>query len=274
MPADTELQPVSDRILEMAHNGPILWKPWLANAPVFSTTVAGPTAMQYYFWYYVGPGFDLMQEMLDGGGFNVMPITATVELPETFLYTSFPINTVNDLAGKKMRLLGDEAVIFGKLNVAAVATPSPELYEAMQRGVIDGFQHANLGTDLKMGFQEVIDYAYTSPARQPTDMYILYVNKGAWAELPDAYKKVLTEVGWAEGIKHFALNSVALMEAAPAYTQAGVVIEPIPQAVEDAVVQSALDFYADMEAADPFYAKVMQSLRDWRDAYNQVLPRL
>jgi len=64
------------------------------------------------------------------------------------------------------------------------------------------------------------------------------------------------------------------MDAAPTYVDAGVTIEPIPQVVEDAVVQSALDFYADMEAADPFFAKVMQSLRDWRDAYNQVLPRL
>ena len=95
----------------------------------------------------------------------------------------------------RMRLLGDEAVIFGKLGVAAVATPSPEIYEAMQRGVIDGFQHQNIGGDIRMGFQEIVDYVYMSPARQPTDMYILYVNKDAWAELPDDLKKILTEVG-------------------------------------------------------------------------------
>jgi TRAP-type mannitol/chloroaromatic compound transport system substrate-binding protein len=203
-----------------------------------------------------------------------MPITASVELPETFLYTSFPINTVADLKGKKMRLLGDEAVIFGKLGVAAVATPSPEIYEAMQRGVIDGFQHQNIGGDIRMGFQEIVDYVYMSPARQPTDMYILYVNKDAWAELPDDLKVILTEVGWAEGIRHFALGSLELTKATEIWEGAGASVMPIPQEVEDAVVQSALDFYDEQAAKDPFFKKTLESLRAWRDAYNKVLPRL
>jgi len=274
VPADTEIEPVSNGVLEMAHNGPILWKPHLAASTIFSTSVAGPTALQYFFWYQVGEGFTLMQEMFDAGGFNIMPITATAELPETFLYTSFPINTVDDIKGKKMRLLGDEAVIFGKLGVAAVATPSPEIYEAMQRGVIDGFQHQNIGGDIRMGFQEIVDYVYMSPARQPTDMYILYVNKDAWAELPDDLKKILVETGWAEGIKHFALGSYELTKASPVWEDAGATIQPIPKAVEDAVVQSALEFYDEQAAADPFFAKVMESLRTWRDEYNKVLPRL
>jgi len=274
VPADTELEPVSSGVLQLAHNGPILWKPHLSASTIFSTSIAGPTALQYFFWYQVGDGFKLMQEMFDDGGFNVMPISASVELPETFLYTSFPINTVADLKGKKMRLLGDEAVIFGKLGVAAVATPSPEIYEAMQRGVIDGFQHQNIGGDIRMGFQEIVDYVYMSPARQPTDMYIMYVNKDAFAALPDDLKVILTEVGWAEGIKHFGLGSYELTQASPVWEAAGATIAPIPKEVEDAVVESALAFYDEQAAKDPFFKKTMESLRAWRDAYNKVLPKL
>ena len=113
-----------------------------------------------------------------------------------------------------------------------------------------------------------------SPARQPTDMYILYVNKEAWAELPDDLKIILTEVGWAEGIKHFGLGSYELTQASPIWEAAGANIAPIPKDVEDAVVQSALEFYAEQSASDPFFKKTMESLQAWRDAYNKVLPRL
>ena len=275
VPADTEIEGVQRGILDAAHNGPILWVGDLPSSPPFSTTVGGPTAQEYFFWYMVGPGFELMQEMFDNGGYtNVMPAAATGREPETFLYTSFEVNGPDDLAGKKMRLLGDEAEIFGQLDVAAVATPSPEIYEAMQRGVIDGFQHSSLAVDMPMGFQEVVDYAYVSSVRQPTDTYIWIVNKDSWAELPDDLKKLVTEMWWAEGIRNYAEWSLKNTTAVLEWEAAGVQVKPTPVSLENELIRLSDEFYAKRRAEDPFYDRLMQSLADWRDAYKTTYPRL
>jgi TRAP-type mannitol/chloroaromatic compound transport system substrate-binding protein len=274
VPADTELTAVDRGILDLAHNGPILWVGELPDAPPFSTTVGGPTALQYYMWYMWGEGLDLMQEMFDTAGLNIIPVAADCREPETFLYTSFEMNAPEDLAGKKMRLLGDEAAIFGRLDVAAVSTPSPEIYEAMQRGVIDGFQHSSLATDWPMGFHEIVDYAYVSPVRQPTDMYIYIVNKDSWAALPDDLKVLVEELWWAEGIRGYAEMTFKNTTAAVEWAEAGVNVLPAPKSVEDILVQYSNEFYEARRAESPFYDKLMQSLADWRDAYAQTYPRL
>jgi TRAP-type mannitol/chloroaromatic compound transport system substrate-binding protein len=237
--------------------------------------VGGPTAMQYQMWYLWGEGLVLMKEMFDAGGFeNVKPIATICREPETFLYTTFPIDGPEDLDGKKMRLLGDEAEIFGPLGVAAVSTPSPEIYESMQRGVIDGFQHSSLAVDWPMGFHEIVDYAYVSPLRQPTDMYVYIVNEQSWADLPNDLKWIFTELVWAEGTRHYAEWTYKNTTATADWIAAGVQVVPAPKSLEAAIVDASNDFYAKRMAEDPFYDKLMKSLQNWRDAYALTYPSL
>jgi len=217
---------------------------------------------------------DLVQEMLDAKDYNVMPIAVDGEVPEVFLYTSDPVNTVEDLKGKKYRLLGDEASIFAKLDVSAIATPSGEIYEAMQRGVIDGFQHASLAADWDIAFYEIVNYAYMSGVRQPTDVFVYFVNKDSWVELPDDLKVLVQEIYWQEGIRHYAEWTFKNTVAAPQWIDYGVIVEPINPSIEDALVAAAGEYYAERAAEDPFFAKVLKSLEDWRDSYKSTYPRL
>lgn len=274
VPADQELEHLNRGVLDVAHNGPILWVANFPDSPMFSTIIGGPTAAEYYFWYMYGDGLKLLNEMLDSKGYNAMAIAASAQEPEVFLYTGFEMKGPEDLKGKTMRLLGDEATIFGALGVAAVATPSPELYEAMQRGVIDGFQHSSLAADWAMGFAEVVKYAYVSPVRQPTDVYIYVVQKDKWNALPDAYKKMASEIWWAAGIRTYAEWTFKNTESTQDWVNAGVKVEPCPKSVEDAVKDSAAKYFADKVAKDPFFAKVYASLMAWRDAYDKTYPRL
>jgi len=274
VPADTEIDGVHKGTLDVGHGAFNSWSATFPTAPMFTKMVGGPTALQYYFWYMVGPGLDLAQEMLDAKNYNVMPIAVDAEVPEVFLYTNFPITSSADLDGKKLRLLGDEAEVFAKFGVAATATPSGEIYESMSRGVIDGFQHANLASDWEMGFQEIADYAYLSGVRQPTDVFVYFVNKDSWAELPDDLKALVQEVYWRSGIRHYADWTLANTEIAQKWIDYGGILESIPSSVEDDLVAAASAYYAERAAEDPFFAKVLKSLEDWRDAYNSAYPRL
>jgi TRAP-type mannitol/chloroaromatic compound transport system substrate-binding protein len=272
--SDTELESCHAGILDAARGGTSVWAAQLPAAPPFTCIVGGPTALEYFFWYMWGPGLDLMQEMLDTGGFNVKPVVSICRGPEVFLYTSFPLTKPEDLSGKKLRLLGDEAAIFSNLNVAATATPSGEIYESYSRGVIDGFQHGTLFFDLTMGFQEIVDYAYMSPVRQATDPNCHWVNKDSWAELPDDLKLLVEQVWWAEGIRYYAEESYECTVATPEWIAAGCKVEPTPKSVEDALIKYSNEFYEERMAKDPFLAKVINSLMEWRDAYAATFPKL
>jgi TRAP-type mannitol/chloroaromatic compound transport system substrate-binding protein len=275
VPADTEIDGVHKGTLDVGHGAFTSWVgPFGTTAALFCKMVGGPTALQYYFWYMLGPGMDLANEMLASKNYNVVPLAVDANVPEVFLYTDFAISSPADLKGKKMRLLGDEAEIFGKLDVAATATPSGEIYESMSRGVIDGFQHGNLAGDLIMGFHEIVDYAYLSTARQSTDVFVYFVNRDSWEELPDDLKLLVEDMYWKAGIKIYADWTYANTMATPDWVDAGVNVEPAPQSVIDAVVNSANEYYADQTAADPFYRKVFEALAAWRDAYNAAYPQL
>lgn len=258
----------------MGSNGPILWKPWFNQAPIFSSMFAGPTAIEYFMWYQKGEGFDLMKEMFKTKNFNITTIAAEAELPEVFLYTNYSITDLNSVKGKKMRLLGDEAEIFGKLGVTAVATPSGEIYQAMQRGVIDGFQHSNLGTDAGEGYQEIAKYAYMGSTRQATDMYVFYANTDAFNKLPDDLKQILISACWAEGINHYTQGIVNAVSVAETWKKAGVQILPVPKFLEDALVQSANEYYNKMKATDPLWAKIYDSLKNWQNLVGMSFPKL
>lgn len=155
-----------------------------------------------------------------------------------------------------------------------MATPSPEIYEAMQRGVIDGFQHTSLAVDWVMGFQEIVDYAYVSPVRQPTDVYIYYVNNDSWAALPDDLKLIATELWWAEGIRHYAEWTYKNTTAAQDWIDYGVQVLPTPVSLETKLIELSTAFYDARALEIPFYKKVVDSLNAWRDAYAATYPRL
>ena len=276
VPTDTELDGIMTGVLDMATStAPIIYTSKFPQASLFSYIVGGPTAMQYFLWYRVGPGFELMQEMHAlANVHNVKPVAAMGLVPETFLYTTFPIEKLEDLVGKKCRLLGDEAAIFGELGVKGVATPSPEVYEAVSRGVLDGFQHSNLFVDWTYGLQEVVDYAYVSPVRQPTDAQYYAANMDSWAALPDSLKKLVEELCWAEGLRYFAETSLECTTATPKWIDYGVVVDPAPKELEDRLTEIATAYYIERGAEDPFFAKVVESLISWRDSWTATYPRL
>lgn len=85
---------------------------------------------------------------------------------------------------------------------------------------------------------------------------------------------IVESVLW-NGATLYGAEQVALeTEAAQMWIDYGVTVQVIPKSVEDAVVASAQEFYADMEAQDPFYAKVRKSLLDWKNAVDTTFGKL
>ena len=90
----------------------------------------------------------------------------------------------------------------------------------------------------------------------------------------DHLKAIVEQCYWAEGIKHYADWSFKNTNVVQDWIDYGVVVEPINPSIEDALVAAASEYYAERAAEDAFFAKVLKSLEDWRDAYKSAYPRL
>ena len=65
-----------------------------------------------------------------------------------------------------------------------------------------------------------------------------------------------------------------LDQAIKKFKEYGTIVEPAPQDIVDEMVRQADKFYEEKGAEDPFFAKVYNSIRQFRDDVREAWPRL
>lgn len=99
------------------------------------------------------------------------------------MFTKFPVNRMEDLAGKKMRAGGPQAIFHSAMGGSPVSLDAGDIYTAIRLGTIDGTYWDTGGID-DMSFQEVIKYAIM-PGWNPAQHQEIYINLDSWNALTD-----------------------------------------------------------------------------------------
>jgi TRAP-type mannitol/chloroaromatic compound transport system substrate-binding protein len=271
VPSAQEFDGVDLGTLEFGNTAPSYQTDRWAAAGPFAFIVGGLTGMEYAAWMTVGGGGDLAREMYSDTDVQLID-GWLVTPPEAFLQSTVPLQTVADIKGLKIRTAGDDGELFARMDAAVVFLPGEEIYEALQRGVIDAAQLSTPAIDWTFAIQEVADYMYLSPVRQPSDPTWILVNKQAWADLPDDLKQVVEEVTFAQGHRWYDSLLVKDIAAVQQFKDYGTVVEPASKAIEDELSRQAEIFYNEKAAEDPFYARVLDSIRSFRDAVREAWP--
>jgi len=119
-----------------------------------------------------------------------------------------PVRTLEDLKGLKIRSAGRPADTVKALGATPVPVEMADLYEGLQRGVVDGLM--NSAEALKgWKFGDLVRYA--TACWQVGSVYTFYVvmNKTKWNNLPDDIKKTFNEVAAEWKIKQgTAVNEI------------------------------------------------------------------
>lgn len=97
------------------------------------------------------------------------------------MFTKFPVRKMEDLAGKKMRAGGPQALFHQAMGGAPVSMGGGEIYTAIKLGTIDGTYWDTGGID-DMAFHEVIKYA-AQPGWCPAQHQEIFMNLDKWNEL-------------------------------------------------------------------------------------------
>jgi TRAP-type transport system periplasmic protein len=105
------------------------------------------------------------------------------------LYVTDTAVTEPDLSGLTLRAPGPiQTNLIEALGGAGVGLPAPELYDSLERGVIDGLMIADTGVD-SFTLYEVVDHATIA------NFYVagqfLVMNQGAWDSLSDAQQQAI-----------------------------------------------------------------------------------
>jgi len=174
------------------------------------------------------------------------------------------VKTLEDLKGMKIGISGQTGVKVGRaLGLSPVTIPTPDLYEAADKGVIDGFvRPAELLISRKLG--EVTKYV--TDVDLGHDLFFVIMNQKKWDSLPPDVQKVFTELSgdWAVD---FTGKEWDKFEAAATAEVKGKGIEfytPPKSEVErwtKALVPVQEEYAADVEAKKKPGKKVLEELR-------------
>lgn len=97
------------------------------------------------------------------------------------MFTTFPVETLKDFEGKKMRAGGPQALFHEAIGGVPVPMGGGDIYTAIQLGTIEGTYWDTGGID-DMSFDEVIEYAIM-PGWNPAQHQEIYVNLDSWNAL-------------------------------------------------------------------------------------------
>ncbi len=158
---------------------------------LFSSYPFGPEADEYLAWFHFGNGKKLFQEMYDHYGYNVKVIPATMISAETSGWFAKPITKPEDLKGLKMRISGVAGSVMAKLGVAITMLPAGEIFQALEKGLIDATEFSLPVCDLPLGFYKVAKYNYYPGWHQPSTSLELLINKDVWNNLDAAQQSLI-----------------------------------------------------------------------------------
>jgi TRAP-type mannitol/chloroaromatic compound transport system substrate-binding protein len=263
--------PAAERgVLDFGITASFIHKDEYPSVPLFNAVLGSTMFPIKMMAWMLTEGHALHNEIIADK--NVYSIAGWEGTPEMFLNTNKPLRTVSDLEGLKIRTAGDDAAIFSALGASPVSVPPPEIYENMQRGVIDAFQLNAPSIDKAVALYEVIDYTYVSPVRQPAEYHCYFINKDSWNNLPGEFKAMFEAAVLEEAYRYILETTVADAEAIQFYIDYGVEVGPPPKEIEDAVIAASLDHYNGLAASDPWTAKVLESMRAFEAAYDLTYP--
>lgn len=270
-----EFETVNAGALDLALTPAAHWKKFIPGpAALFSYVSGGLTGVEFHAWLMYGGGAELMAEMLQDFDVYAIPYGGYITTPETWLHSDRELKTPADLEGLKIRGSGDGGEILSIMGCSASFFPSSEVYESMQRGVIDAYEVSTPASDWSRGLQEVGQYVYLSASRQPMEYMQLIVNEERWAELPDDLKQLVTSFAQGAMMEVYYLYAVEDVKAVQNFIDYGNTVELVSAEIEEAYAREARAFYAEKSASDPFIDRVYSSMMEFQDMIRAGFSRL
>jgi TRAP-type transport system periplasmic protein len=103
------------------------------------------------------------------------------------------VRTMEDFKGMKLRGHGTSALVINALGGTPVSLPMPELYQSLQKGIVQGALYP-LETNKGWRMAEVVDYVTESSSIAYTSSFYVVMNKDKWQKIPADLQEIIMEI--------------------------------------------------------------------------------
>lgn len=264
------LDAVDTGTLDAIHSWEGYWIGQNQAAGFFASMPLGMNEQQYMTWVLQDEGAELWKEVFSD--YNVELLPAGAYTPEIFYHSTVPINNLDDLKGLRVRGSGFWGEIQSRLGASIMGIPGGEIYQALERGMVDAVEFATPTDNWGLGFHEVAPYLVVPGVHQPTSTFSFMVNKDKWNELPDDLKEIVkmsTENMWGKAWSHAAYADMETMQKYRDLEEQGkLTIIEFDQESQVKMKQVTDEYYADLAKDDPFFKKVLDSQNAFLKKYD------
>ena len=173
---------------------------------------------QQYAWLLHGGGYDALNDLYNS--YDMEFVGWWIPGPESLSSTK-PLAGVADLDGWKFRSPpGVITLIFEKLGASPIVMDFNEIFTALETGIIDGADAANLTNNIGLGLYDIAEHTnYPGFHSMPADH--LACNKSVWDAMPAHHQAILKVGMQALGLKNTTINEVKNAENSVALAEKG-----------------------------------------------------
>jgi TRAP-type mannitol/chloroaromatic compound transport system substrate-binding protein len=245
---------------------------------LFNQYPMGPTGIEMVSWMMYGNGEKLLREVMDKLGFtNVVFVgPANLSVAEDEMWTNKKIEKPEDFKGLKIRTFGFWGQILQGVGASVVTLPGGELYQAMERGVIDALEYGTTADNEAIHLNEVAKYCYYPGVHSPGNVHYIFVNKSAWEKLPAEFREIVKRETLATAMDNYAAGAVDAAMARERMRKKGTQFLPLNLDVQVFIAKKSEELWNSFAAKDPVYAKVYKDqnafMKQYRDLMGEIQP--
>lgn len=267
-PANQVFDVVSNGTVECGGDWPSYWTGKNTGFDLLATNLMGFSNWDYYIWIYEAGGLDVYNKMF--GKFGMVYFPTAITGMESGIRSNKPINKLSDMQGMKIRFAGKiQGMLIQKFGVTPASIAANELYEALQRGVIDAAEYSGPYNDDILKIQEVTKYWLTPGWHQTASVYGVMINEKAYNSLPEEIKSVIDIAAKACGHEYTARYAYKDSEAAKKILESGVKTTSLSEEEMDKLEQVKVECLEEMAGENPDYAYVLKSQIDYLKSYEE-----
>lgn len=265
VPALELFDAVSTGAVDAGWSTPGYWAGKVPALQFFSAVPFGPATGEYMAWYFYGGGQALYDELYSRH--NIKGFLCGIIAPEASGWFRTEISSADDLKGLKMRFFGLGAKVMEKLGVSTQLIAGGDIFPALELGTIDATEFSMPAVDKELGFYQVAKHYYFPGWHQQSTYLELIMNLDRWNSL-NATQQAQIKAGCGENFRISIAEGEAIQFGALEELKAdGVQLHRWSDEML-ATYKKAWDEVVEDEAAvDPDFARVWESMKDFREKY-------
>ena len=168
----------------------------------------------------------------------------------------------------KMRFFGLGAQVMQKLGVSTQLLAAADIYQALERGVIDATEFSMPAMDIKLGFHQIAKFNYFPGWHQQVSCSEFLMNKAAFDALPAHYKAMIEVAAQAQVAVTYAETEAQQFDVmAEMRDKYKVQVKRWDDRTLAAFEKAWLEVIQEESAKDPLFKKVADHYLDFRKKY-------